>query len=188
MLAYVPRNSLDIRIKNITDAANKRETETALQLHHRRHECATKAMQHDSQTAKQSIFYVVAFDMQQQVYVLQLTRSEMYFWRQLTFMLYRNVECVIVIYKKVIRSPKQKKREETTKDGNRSIKKTEERESQKVEEINGPIKEMMKKMDDNMDEIKQEIKLVRKEMEEKEKMGRRERKPNEKDREVEKES
>ncbi|KAF5294784.1 hypothetical protein FQA39_LY00268 [Lamprigera yunnana] len=69
--------------------------------------------------------------------------------------------------KKVIKSPEQNKREERTKDGDRSIKKTAERESQEMEEMKGLIKEVMKKMDDNMDEIKQEIKLVRKEMEEK---------------------
>ncbi|KAF5288114.1 hypothetical protein FQA39_LY15501 [Lamprigera yunnana] len=90
--------------------------------------------------------------------------------------------------KKVIRSPEQKKREERTKDGDRDIKKTEERETQEMEEIKDLIKKMMKKMGNNMDEIKQEIKLGRKEMEEKIKMRRGERKPNEDDREVGKES
>ncbi|KAF5275657.1 hypothetical protein FQA39_LY06769 [Lamprigera yunnana] len=89
--------------------------------------------------------------------------------------------------KKVIRSPEQKRREERTKDGNSSFKKTVERENQGMEEIKGLIKKMMKKMDDNIHEIKQEIKLVKKELEEKEKMGHGERKPNEKDREVGKE-
>ncbi|KAF5295103.1 hypothetical protein FQA39_LY13254 [Lamprigera yunnana] len=50
----------------------------------------------------------------------------------------------------VITSPEQKKREERTKDGDRSIKR-------------------QKKEMDNMDDIRQEIKFVRKEMEEKEK-------------------
>ncbi|KAF5302232.1 hypothetical protein FQA39_LY10271 [Lamprigera yunnana] len=65
--------------------------------------------------------------------------------------------------KKVIRSTEQEKREERTKDGDSSFKKTVERESQEMDEIRGLIKEMMKKMNDNMDEIKHEIKLVRKE-------------------------
>lgn len=76
-------DNLNMRVKNSTDVANKREAETALQLHHRRHECATKAMQYDSKNAKQSNSYVLAFDMQQQVYVPQLTHAEMYYSRQM---------------------------------------------------------------------------------------------------------
>ncbi|KAF5285929.1 hypothetical protein FQA39_LY04390 [Lamprigera yunnana] len=80
----------------------------------------------------------------------------------------------------MIRSPEQKKREERTKDGDISVKKTEERVSQEMEKIKGLVEERMKKIDDNMDEIKQKIKFVRKEMEEKEKMVLGERKPNKK--------
>ncbi|KAF5295074.1 hypothetical protein FQA39_LY13225 [Lamprigera yunnana] len=77
-----------------------------------------------------------------------------------------------------------KKKDERPKDEDRSIKKTAEKESQEMEEINGLIKEMMKNMDGNMDKIKQEIKLVMKDMEEKEKTGEL----NKKDRKVEKKS
>lgn len=55
------------------------------ELHHRRAESATKMMSSDTKNAPTSPdYYVVSFDMQQQMYIPQLTHSEMYYSQQLT--------------------------------------------------------------------------------------------------------
>ncbi|CAH1111597.1 unnamed protein product [Psylliodes chrysocephalus] len=76
-------DSLSNKVGNTGDNEKKKEAQMALDFHHRKVECATKAMQADVRNAKHSDFYVIAYDMQQQIYVPQLTHSEMYYSRQL---------------------------------------------------------------------------------------------------------
>lgn len=76
-------DSLSTKVGNTGDNAEKKESQMALDFHHRRVECATQAMQADVRNAKHSDFYVISYDMQQQIYVPQLTHSEMYYSRQL---------------------------------------------------------------------------------------------------------
>lgn len=52
------------------------------ELHHRKAEAAFKAMNADETNAKTSDAYVITFDMQQQMYIPQLTHSEMYYSQQ----------------------------------------------------------------------------------------------------------
>ncbi|KAG8239570.1 hypothetical protein J437_LFUL019220 [Ladona fulva] len=51
-------------------------------LHHRQAEAAFKAMSDDEKNAKSSDAYVITFDLQQQMYIPQLTHSEMYYSHQ----------------------------------------------------------------------------------------------------------
>lgn len=71
-------DSLAVKIK-LGDGAAVVEQE----LHHRQAEAATKAMSSDTKNANASDCYVIAFDMQQQMYIPQLTHSEMYYSQQL---------------------------------------------------------------------------------------------------------
>lgn len=72
-------DSLAVKIKSGEKAAV-----TEQELHHRRAEAATKAMSSETKNANTSDFYVISFDMQQQMYIPQLTHSEMYYSQQLS--------------------------------------------------------------------------------------------------------
>ncbi|CAG9833612.1 unnamed protein product [Diabrotica balteata] len=67
-------DSLAVQIKSGDKAAA-----TEQELHHRRAEAATKAMSTETKNAYTSNCYVLSFDMQQQMYIPQLTHSEMYY-------------------------------------------------------------------------------------------------------------
>uniref|UniRef100_A0A1B6LMA7 DUF7869 domain-containing protein n=1 Tax=Graphocephala atropunctata TaxID=36148 RepID=A0A1B6LMA7_9HEMI len=71
-------DALNIRLKS-GDASAKVDQE----LHHRRAEATTEAMSDDNKNAKTSDAYVVSFDLQQQMYLPQLTHTEMYYSQQL---------------------------------------------------------------------------------------------------------
>ncbi|XP_072401628.1 uncharacterized protein [Diabrotica undecimpunctata] len=71
-------DSLAVQIKSGDKAAV-----TEQELHHRRAEAATKAMSTETKNACTSNCYVLSFDMQQQMYIPQLTHSEMYYPQQL---------------------------------------------------------------------------------------------------------
>jgi hypothetical protein len=67
-------DSLAIKIK-AGDASAKVEQE----LNHRKVEAAFTAMSNDEKNSGDSDAYVVSFDLQQQMYISQLTHSDMYY-------------------------------------------------------------------------------------------------------------
>lgn len=75
-------DSLTTKVSNTVGSTERNEVQVALELHHRKHERATQAMKEDINNAKNSNFYVISYDMQQQIYIPQLTHSEMYYSRQ----------------------------------------------------------------------------------------------------------
>nr|CAD7426840.1 unnamed protein product [Timema monikensis] len=71
-------DSLAVKIKSGDQSAIIEQ-----ELHHRRAESATKLMSSDMKNAPTSDAYVIAFDLQQQMYIPQLTHTEMYYSQQL---------------------------------------------------------------------------------------------------------
>lgn len=63
--------------------AGDKSAEVELDLHHRLAEATTKAMAHNTKNPKTSNSYVISFDLQQQMYLPQLTHTEMYYAQQL---------------------------------------------------------------------------------------------------------